>query len=110
MHPIRIGSSETLLASSFAEPSEAPAAENANADVAADAAASSAAEAQAAQQARTEQLMMRQDVSAATLLSPGKGQQGIPLYIPCPDLETPMGEILDQLCLTRYHVDLPILS
>ena len=84
MHPIRIGSSETLI-SNAGDTSAAPTGETADADV-----AESAADA-ALQQARTEQMMMRQDLSAATLLSPGKGQQGIPLHIPCPDLETPMG-------------------
>jgi len=91
MHPIRIGSSQTLLDTSVVDPLEIPAAKVPDGDDAvATSSAAEAAEAQAAEQARTEQLMMRQDVSAATLLSPGKGQQGIPLHIPCPVVETPM--------------------
>ena len=100
MHPIRIGSSQTLLDTSVVDPLEIPAAKVPDGDDAvATSSAAEAAEAQAAEQARTEQLMMRQDVSAATLLSPGKGQQGIPLHIPCPVVETPMGKKVEMLPL-----------
>ena len=116
-HPIRVGSSETLLVPAASSPSAsdataAPSAETAaasstaveskstsaaGADAENSGAGSTSAAAAAAAElaARNEQLMMRQDASAATLLSPGKGHQGLPLYIPLSqDHETPMGEWL----------------
>ena len=95
---MQIASSETGVASSgdadeaTGKATTSPSASGAGSATTSSLAAPADAGVTAEEMARNEQIMMRQDASAATLLSPGKGHQGIPLHIPCSDAETPMGQ------------------